>query len=127
MTDLPIKGMTVRPDDCDGREPALGWPGFLGAVSYCAGQREAVEQFEKDTGISLSVAFRRDGISMIVDKACGFDPRAEVMAKFADWVAVNVWGVEEPDLPEGWGELPDVGPVVGHRPDPSETLPDDLP
>lgn len=90
--DFPIKGMTIRPDSCDGFESARGWPGFLGCVYFAAGKKEMRASFKADTGMDLDLFLRATPFERMIDEATG--AHAAVAAKFADWVAVNVWGVE---------------------------------
>jgi hypothetical protein len=84
MTPFPIPGMTVHPDTCNGAEPALDWPGFRGCVHFAFTHTETREAFEKEAGIDL-----------LASSTGTPTERAAILAKFADWVAVKIWGVEE--------------------------------
>jgi len=76
---------------------------FMACVSATVKEPGAVERFEKDTGYRL-VAIARTPMDKLIDKACGRDSQAEIMARFCDWVVERVWGeegaCETPDDPE---------------------------
>lgn len=89
----PIKGMTKRPDSCNGYEPQFGWPGFLGCVSFALSRQHCRQQFTADTGHSIDYILKpRSGLASLIDRLTGRD--AAAMAAFADWVAENIWGLE---------------------------------
>lgn len=95
----PIKGMTKMPDDCEGAEPGFGWPGFLGCLYWAATVPEMRAQFTKDTGLRIEDMIKpRAPIEQMIDQSTGYE--AKVIAAFADWVCVNVWGEEGAPEPE---------------------------
>ena len=52
-----------------------------------------MDAFEKETGLSLNRLTGRSPITIMVDDATGF--ARDLVAKWFDWVALNVWGEEE--------------------------------
>lgn len=88
----PIKGMTKRPFE------TFGGPGdFIAFIEFAVSQEKIRARFKADTGVDLN-SLVRSPIAAMVDKACGYDHRKhveEVVAKFADWLAENVWGLED--------------------------------
>jgi len=67
---------------------------FLSFVDFATRQDGYIKAFVDETGADMS-AFFRSPIDRMVDKACGHDPRREVLAKFMDWLAVNYWGMDD--------------------------------
>lgn len=84
----PIIGMTKRIAYAD---PLMAGA-FVACCSATLNEPGAIEEFIKSTGITLPIP--RRGIEAMVDKACGYDPYAVFFAKWADWVAENIWGLE---------------------------------
>ena len=96
MTDSPHlpDGMTVKPMYfSSGDWDTLHAPPFFALVAYAIGELEIVARFKTDTGHDLNQLTGRSPIERMVDTACGLDK--SMMAAFCDWVATNMWGVEE--------------------------------
>ena len=83
----PIKGMTSTPYGEDYMAPA--WVGFL---KFCITEQGCRDLFKADTGIDILGVVTATGIKAQIDKATGY--QADAIAKFADWVTVNLWGTE---------------------------------
>jgi pyruvate-formate lyase-activating enzyme len=88
---LPFPGMTKTPSGLD----MIGGADFVACVVATAGEPKIVARFTEETGVRLDRAFFRSPIEVMVDNAVGHDPRIEALAKFADWVVVNLWGEED--------------------------------
>lgn len=85
--DGPFKGMSVRPW---GESFMAGV--FIGCVHWATTEEKIRNAFTEKTGLNL-LDVCRGGIVGMIDEATGF--RGEVVAKFADFVATEVWGLEE--------------------------------
>jgi hypothetical protein len=88
--DFPIQGMTKHPNGLP-----LMTGAWLGLIYFAASEAEMRAAFTEDTGHDLLRVLRAGGLDKLVDKATGYD-RA-VVAAFADWVTVNMWGEEGAD------------------------------
>jgi hypothetical protein len=84
----PIDAMTKTPFGEDFLAPV-----WIGAVWYTYRREDCRELFKQETGIDISEVVKAKGLEAMVDRATGF--QAEAIAKWADWVTVNFWGVEE--------------------------------
>ena len=83
----PIAGMKTRPYNLP--MAAEMWAGLLG---FAIAEPECRAAFKRDTGMDLDRLARRGALDAMIDKATGYEGR--VIAAFADWVTVNMWGVE---------------------------------
>jgi hypothetical protein len=88
----PIKGMKEEPDGLP-----LMLDAWNGCVSFAISQPDIREVFKKNTGIDLEMLTKRSPIVAMIDKASGYEQ--DVIAKFADWVTVNLWG-KSGDIPD---------------------------
>lgn len=95
MTALPIKGMTVTP----GYLAIDNGAAFVSCVLWAATEPKMLDAFKGDTGLDLRAVIHARGIERAIDEATG--AQGAVIAKFADWVALHVWGVEGEPEPEG--------------------------
>lgn len=86
----PIKGMKEQPALI--YEPIM-IGAFVGCVRWALGDDKIRKSFEKETGLTFSFLHNRNPIDAMIDKASGRE--AEIFAKFADWVVVNIWGRED--------------------------------
>lgn len=91
--DYPLPGMTVRPEFYGTERWWFLGNAWLGLLSYAIQDDGTRSAFIEETGIRLDHLVHRSPITQAIDKATGFE--AECMAKFCDWVTVNLWGVEE--------------------------------
>lgn len=62
---------------------------FENACAECISTDGFVQEFNRLGGYHLGE--RRDGITVAIDKACWYDPDAEAMAAFVDFVYEYVW------------------------------------
>ena len=62
---------------------------FEDACSECIATEGLVREFNRFCGYYLGE--RRDGLTMSIDKACGYDPDAETMPAFVEFVYEYVW------------------------------------
>lgn len=79
---------------------------FLGLVSFAITQNAFIDAFLKERPDFKSI-LRRSPFERMVDKATGFeeDKKSEMMAAFADYVNVNLWGDGESDDSIGSNEI----------------------
>lgn len=84
---LPVEGMAVTPYGWG--DPILSGA-FMGCVNFATRQQQLVDQFEQESGLKLSRLVAASPIEKMVDDATGFS--RELVAKWFDWVALNVWG-----------------------------------
>ncbi len=84
----PIKGMTQIPI---GEEYMV--PAWVGMVRHALGAEYIKKEFKKETGFDVDHVLKATGINAIIDQKTGY--QRDIIAKFADWVTVNLWGVEE--------------------------------
>ena len=84
---LPVIGMTITPYGWG--DPLLSGA-FMACVNWAASEKSIMDAFEKETGMNLNRLVGRSPITMMVDDATGFS--RDLVAKWFDWVAVNVWG-----------------------------------
>lgn len=89
---LPVTGMTKTPAGVD--DPLL-MGAFVSCLYASLKEKNVLEAFRKDTGLDVMRAVPRSAVDQMVLRATGY--QAEVFAKFADWVAENVWGLERVD------------------------------
>ncbi len=91
--EFPIPGMTVMP---------CGMPLLAEAFVACGiaavQMQGTVEAFQKESGLDLASFLKRSPIDRMIDQATGAG--ASVAAKWFDWVAVNVWGLEGEEMPD---------------------------
>ncbi len=89
---FPLPGMKTVPEyyGTDAWEILLGGA-WAALVSQTASNKEAREAFHRDTKLSLDALIKRSAIDALIDKATGHEQ--SVIAAFADWVTVNIWGV----------------------------------
>ena len=87
---LPVEGMKVTPYGWG--DPLLSGA-FIACVEWAAAEKEVMTAFEEETGLSLNRLVGRAPITVMVDDATGFS--RDLVAKWFDWVALNVWGEEE--------------------------------
>ena len=66
---------------------------WFGLVLYAYGVPEHREAFKNESGIDIENVAHAMGITAMIDKASGF--QSDAVAKWADWVTRNLWGVEE--------------------------------
>lgn len=85
----PIKGMDQIPFGHDVMAGA-----WLGLIIYAFSVEDHREQFKKETGIVISDVINARGINAAIDQATGY--QCDAIAKWADWVTLNLWGLEEP-------------------------------
>ncbi len=88
--EYPIKGMTVMPSYM-GELPMIEGA-FVACVIASAGEPRIIARFEEESKLSLTSVLRAKGLNAMIDESTGY--RAKVLASFADWIAVNVWGVD---------------------------------
>ena len=88
---IPIKGMKTIPE-FHNNDMMMG--AFIGLIRYAWNNDEIRHEFEKTTGINLGHIIPRNPIEAMIDKACGYDGKDEIIV-FADWVNVNLWGEEK--------------------------------
>lgn len=62
---------------------------FEDACAECITTNGFVREFNRLCGYHLGE--HRDGITAAIDKACGYDPDAEAMTAFVDFVYEYVW------------------------------------
>ena len=84
---LPVEGMKVTPYGWG--DPILSGA-FLACANWAASENDAMSAFEKETGLNLNRLAGCSPITAIVDDATGFS--RDLVAKWFDWVALNVWG-----------------------------------
>lgn len=89
---LPVKGMKVTPFGWG--DPLLSGA-FMACVKWAVSEKEVTDAFEKETGLSLTRLVGRAPITVMVDEATGF--AQDLIAKWFDWVATNIWGDDESD------------------------------
>ena len=64
---------------------------FLETVEYCMGVPEFVENFNRLSGHTLGESIKLSPIERMVDDASGFNPEAENIKAFMDFVHEFVW------------------------------------
>jgi len=84
----PIKGMQLKPY---GEDYMVG--AWLGCLIYTYDIKAQRDLFEKETGIDIYDIVSARGIMQMIDRATG--RTSEAIAKWADWVTENIWGVEK--------------------------------
>lgn len=62
---------------------------FCNLVQFCAANDELVEQFNRLSGLHMGE--RRTPIQIAIDQACGYDPDAVALPKFAQFVFDYIW------------------------------------
>lgn len=83
----PIPEMTHTPYGED-----YLFPGWLSCVRASISMPDFVKQFKDDTGIDILSVIHSRGLTKMIDEATGYDKVA--ITKWADWVTLNLWGVE---------------------------------
>ena len=86
----PIEGMKKEPL---GLNNPLMMGAFIVCVRWALGTKEIQKQFEDETGLSFSFLKKRSPLDIMIDRSTGRE--SEIIAKFADWVVVNIWGESE--------------------------------
>lgn len=84
--ELPIPGMKVVPAYVRG-DPIMSGA-FVACVTFCGGNKEILEQFEKDSGGAMANFFNRSPLERMVDKATGYEKTRFI--EFCDWEGIEV-------------------------------------
>ena len=66
---------------------------WIGCLHWTAGKPEIIADFHAATGIDLTNLVGRSPLEKMIDDASKHE--MAVWAAFADWVAVNIWGIDE--------------------------------
>lgn len=67
---------------------------FGGLVMWAADDPDCQKRFKEETGMDIKGP--TDGMSLMVDKACGYD--TEVAKAFTKWCAHELWGMEGAEM-----------------------------
>jgi len=90
MKIIPVKGMKKVPLYPDEFHMSL----FVHLIQYLVAKDEIRERFQKETGKNITSLLNRSAMDKMIDSTTGYE--ADLIASFADWVAENFWGIEEP-------------------------------
>lgn len=66
---------------------------FLSCASWAISRPEMVEEFKKETGLDLESIASQRGLNKLIDEQTGY--ARESFVAWLDWVAMNIWGVDE--------------------------------